>query len=88
MGVRRTTAAFVGGVAQSSWPAGGADSAQAGQRPDPIPLYDRVAELIRAGPLEIRLAESLVIVRGQVLTLSVHELSFIWKRVGVEASSP
>ena len=35
--------------------------------------YDPVAEVLRAGPLEIRPAESLVVAAGRVLTLSVRE---------------
>ena len=41
------------------------------------PAYDPVAEVIRAGPLEIRPVESLVIAAGRVLTLSVREQALL-----------
>ncbi|HEX2398327.1 MAG TPA: response regulator transcription factor [Solirubrobacteraceae bacterium] len=41
------------------------------------PVYDPVAEVIRAGPLEIRPAASLVIAAGRVLTLSVREQALL-----------
>ena len=41
------------------------------------PVYDPVGEVITAGPLEIRPAESLVIAAGRVLTLSVREQALL-----------
>ena len=41
------------------------------------PVYDPVAAVIRAGPLEIRPVESLVIAAGRVLTLSVREQALL-----------
>jgi DNA-binding response OmpR family regulator len=41
------------------------------------PVYDPVTEVIRAGPLEIRPAASLVIAAGRVLTLSVREQALL-----------
>lgn len=40
-------------------------------------VYDPVAEVIRAGPLEVRPAESLVLAGGRVLTLSVREQALL-----------